>query len=93
MGCIDFWHINKNYFYISTVFLQEEKNNEEMMWHRDANRHKSLSGPFKIFSEAAGWCPAVLDKSLSNTTQLQNIIFLPCSLCKFCATAFLRFLF
>lgn len=50
---------------------------------------KALSGFFTILSEAAGSCPAVLDKSLSDTTQLQNILFLLCSLCKFCATAFL----
>lgn len=54
---------------------------------------KALSGFFTILSEAAGSCPAVLDKSLSDTTQLQNILFLLCSLCKFCATAFLWFLF
>lgn len=73
---IGFWHINKKYFYISTVFLQEEKHSEETMCHR----HKSPSGHFTVLREAAGLFPAVLDESLSDTTYVQNSIFLPHSL-------------
>lgn len=29
--CLEFWHVNKKYFYIITVFLQEEKHSEETM--------------------------------------------------------------
>lgn len=32
---MEFWHMNENYFYISAVFLQEGKNNEEIMFHRE----------------------------------------------------------
>lgn len=35
MRCIEFWHINKKHFYISTVFLQEERHNEETTCHRE----------------------------------------------------------
>lgn len=53
------------------------------------NRHKSPSGHFIVLREAARLGPAVLDKSLSDTTHLPNIIFLPCSLPEFCITYFL----
>lgn len=63
---------NKNYFYTSTVFLQEGKNNEEIICHGDANRHKSLSSLFTILREGAGWCPAMLDKSLRHHTTAKH---------------------
>lgn len=46
---------------------------------------------FAVLREAAGLCLAVLDKSLSDTTHLQNIIFLPCPLPDFCVTSLLWF--
>lgn len=55
------------------------------------NRHKSPSGHLTVLREAAGLCPAVLDESLSDTTYLQNIIFLPWSLPEFCVTSLLWF--
>lgn len=55
------------------------------------NRHKSPSGHFTVLREAAALCLAVLDKSLPDITHLQNIIFLSCSMPKFCVTSFLWF--
>lgn len=85
--CIEFWHINKKYFSISTVILQEEKHSEETVCHIE--QAQKPSGPFTVLREAAGLCPAVLDKSHSDITHLQNIIFLLCSLPEFCVTSLL----
>lgn len=89
-GCMEFWHINENYFYISAVFLQEGKNNEEITFHRE-----QAQKPFLPLHNSQ-WSSWVVNSSiglvpLRHNTTAKTILFLPCSWHKVCVTTFLWF--